>query len=103
MATKLTKAQERELQLITEQYAGILQRQKDSFKHDLDNAVAENLDDRYIQYYTESLDLANQGFILWRCPNIKTLQKLADLGYIEYRPDKQFRRVCSPIDRVKLL
>lgn len=102
MAVKLTKAQEAELKLIREQYAEKLQREKDNFKRDLDEAIIKK-QDRWIQFYTKSLDLANQGFMLWRCPNSKTLQKLTDLGYIEYIYEGRQFRNSSPIDRVKLL
>ena len=100
MAVKLTKAQEAELKLIRERYADDLEHEKITYKQALERAIMDEEDWR-IKFYTERIDFVNRGFIAWKSPNSRTLQKLADLGYIEYDKNDKYRQY--PLDRVKLL
>jgi hypothetical protein len=93
---KLSKAQERTLERIRSQYQKELQDGKQYYVEHLENPR----DDDWRKYYQEHLDMYEKGFVLWGSTNSRTLEILAEAGFIEYI--KKERWGGSPIDWVKL-
>ena len=96
---KLTKTQQAELERIQSQYATKLENQKAECIKSLEEATEFFFKD----YTKHRLAELEEGFILYRAyyGNQKTLEKLAELGYIEYRACGR-RNICTT-DTLKLL
>ena len=98
---RLSKAQTNELITIQKVYKTHLEMEKQSYNEAVTNYGTSTQFLLPLEYYTEHLKMANEGFILWQCPNSRTLERLAECGYIEYIKRDNNRN--TPIDYIKLL
>ena len=97
---KLSKAQERTLQKIRERYDEAIERSLRYYTEHIQNP------DKYetpqmIEHYKENLEYVKKGFMLWQSGNSRTLERLAEEGFIEYIKKDGIR--FTPIDWVKLI
>lgn len=93
---KLSTAQERELNKIKAQYEIEVEKELIFWEEELQTA-----EEQHKHWIAKRVELAKQGFISWYSSNSRTLQKLAEYGYIEYIKLDEHRG--TPIDKVKLL
>ena len=94
---KLSKAQERELNRIKSRYSIELVDGLAYWEKQLQEAP-----EQHKHWIAEEVELANKGFINWYSANSRTLEKLAEYGYIEYLKD-DCRARTTPIDHIRLL
>lgn len=99
---KLSKAQEKVLNKIRAEYQKRLDEDLEMLISDSQKPLEER---RYLfstdEWIKEKLEIANKGFILWHSTNSRTLEILAEAGYIEY--DKRDGIRSIPLDYIKLL
>ena len=101
---RLSPAQERVLNLINETYDKDLKHQLETYRKEVEEEEWNKNNGFHLpeEYYREHLKYAEQGFILWQSWNCKTLEKLDELGFIQYiKADAN--RQCTPMDLVKLI
>lgn len=101
--TKLSKAQAKELELIQFKYSHwddeMWNKEIQENEYKLEKAYQEK-DEYDVRYYTEELKMWREHFILWTSKNSRTLEKLQELGYIQYVKNDKFA-VRLNIDWVK--
>lgn len=101
---KLSKAQERELERIQKNYANDLERGIKEFTDDIKNYGKSRPDGFHIplSFYQEHLDMYKKGYVVWYSANSRTLEILAEHGFIEYIKNDNYNRSYT-LDWVKLL
>ena len=98
MAKKLTQAQERTLERIKRNSTPeAIKKSLDWYNEKLE--TAEN--DDWEQWYLDHIAMYESGWVLVQSLNSRTLEILAEQGYIEYK--KQERWGGTPIDWAKLV
>lgn len=98
---RLSKAQENTLNWIRERYEETLVHELETYRREVEQPETRPVKGLSDEYYKEQLAYAERGFILLHSFNSKTLEKLAEAGYIEYLKNDKCR--SYPLDRVKLL
>ena len=93
---KLSKAQDRTLSLLKEIYP---KKAYDASYYY--SKLEKETRTEWIKWYKDHIDMIDRGFILWNSLNSRTLEVLAEQGYIEYIKSKRCGNSC--IDWVKLL
>lgn len=103
MAKKLSKAQERVLDGLRRCYDETLESKTRHNENTVNNWETEKRkwSPLGLDYFKKELEDNRNGFICFYSANSRTLEILAEQGYIEYI--KLDRDGCTPIDKVKLI
>lgn len=97
---KLSKAQERTLEHIKAEYTSeTIQKGIAYYEERLADPERESMK----SWYLDHKEMYENGYILFASPNSRTLEILAELGYIEYIKKERWFSNATPIDWVKLL
>lgn len=95
---KLSKAQAEELELIRTKYS---EKVAESIAYYREKLADPTTEEKHREFFERRLKESEDGFILWRSSNSRTLQKLADMGFIDYVKNDKYGRF-TPLDLVRI-
>ena len=85
------------MELIRARYSEELKKEIAWYREQLADPTVE----KHREYFEKRLKETEDGFCLWKSSNSRTLQKLADMGYIDYVKNDKYGRF-TPLDLVRL-